>query len=79
MDYFKVAKHQLIEDNVAYTAMYLYNLLDKKMYLDEILQLYVESKRIQLSFGVEKTLLLSLTFLFGIGKINIIDGMIERC
>lgn len=79
MDYFKIGKHQLIEENVAYTAMYLYNLLDKNMYIDELFQLYVDSKKIQLSLGVEKTLFFSLTFLFGLGKINIINGMIERC
>ncbi|HBF6521666.1 TPA: hypothetical protein KRL75_004049 [Clostridioides difficile] len=78
MNYFKLTKHQVIDENIAYTAMYLYKLIDREMYLDELFQKYVNSKGTQLSSAIEKTLLLSLTFLFGLGKINIIESMIVR-
>ncbi|MDU4414949.1 hypothetical protein GKD08_09090 [Paeniclostridium sordellii] len=78
MNYFKLTKHQVIDENIAYTAMYLYKLIDREMHLDELFQKYVNSKGTQLSSAIEKTLLLSLTFLFGLGKINIIESMIVR-
>lgn len=78
MDYFKLTKHQVIDENIAYTAMCLYKLIDRDMYLDELFQKYVNNKGTQLSCAIEKTLLLSLTFLFALGKINIIENMIVR-
>lgn len=78
MDYFKLTKHQSIDENILYTAMFLYNLIDRQIYIDELFQKYVDSKETQLSSAIEKTLLLSLTFLFGLGKINIIENMIVR-
>ncbi|MCQ2016029.1 hypothetical protein [Clostridium butyricum] len=78
MDYFKLTKHQLIDENIAYTAMCLYKLIDREMYLDELFQKYVNSKDTKLSSAIEKTLLLSLAFLFGLGKIDIIENIIVR-
>lgn len=78
MDYFKLTKHQVIDENIVYTAMYLYKLIDREIYIDELFKKYVDSKETQLSSAIEKTLLLSLTFLFGLGKINIIENMIVR-
>lgn len=79
MDYFKLSKHQVVEENIVYTAMQVYTMMDKSIYIDELFQRYAKDNAVQLSIGVEKTLFLALTFLFGLGKIQVINNMLERC
>lgn len=78
MDYFKIGKYQLVEENVLYTARILYDILEQKKHIDELFEEYSEYNNIQLSINVEKTLFLSLTFLFSLGKIKVENNLIVR-
>ena len=78
MDYFKIGKYQLVEENVLYTARILYDILEQKKHIDELFEEYSEYNNIQLSLNVEKTLFLSLTFLFSLGKIKVENNLIVR-
>ena len=78
MDYFKIGKYQLVEENVLYTARILYDILEQKKHIDELFEEYSEYNNIQLSLNVEKTLFLSLIFLFSLGKIKVENNLIVR-
>lgn len=78
MDYFKIGKYQLVEENVLYTARVLHDILGQKKHVDELFEEYSRYNNIQLSLNVEKTLFLSLTFLFSLGKIKVENNLIVR-
>lgn len=78
MDCFKIGKYQLVEENVLYTARVLYDFLEQKKHVDELFVEYSKYNNIRLSINVEKTLFLSLTFLFALGKIKIENNLIVR-
>ena len=79
MDYFRIGKHQLIEENVLYTSRSLYILLTEEMTIDQLFEAYSKEMNIYLGIGMEKTLFLSLSFLFMVGKIKKVGNKIVRC
>jgi len=78
MDYFKIGKYQLVEENIPYTAKILYELLDKKKHVDQLFEDFSKTNNIQLSINVEKILFLSLTFLFALGKVKVEKDLLVR-
>lgn len=78
MDYFKINKYQLVEENIPYTAKVLYELLDKKKHVDQLFEDFSKTNNIQLSINVEKVLFLSLTFLFALGKVKVEKDLLVR-
>lgn len=79
MDYFTYNKYQTINENIPYSAMVLYKLLDNKMTVDELMNKYSKENDIILNINLERILLLSLSFLFSLGKIKVSKGKVERC
>lgn len=79
MNYFQLNKYQTVEENIPYSAMILYKLLYKKMTVDELLKSYSKENDIDLNLNLERILLLSLTFLYSIGKIEFKNDLIARC
>ncbi|MBC5996515.1 hypothetical protein EAI30_05350 [Romboutsia ilealis] len=78
MDYFTISKYQTIEENIPYSSMILYNILDKEMHIDELFTEYTRLNNITLNLNVERVLLLCLTFLYSIGKIELTNKYIKR-
>lgn len=77
IDFFKFNKYHSINENIPYTAMKLYSLLDKPKHIDVLFNDYIEDTNLSLSLNLERLLYLALTFLFSIGTIEN-DGVLIR-
>lgn len=78
MDYFTISKYQTIEENIPYSSMILYKILDREMEIDELFTRYSKENNITLNLNIERVLLLSLAFLYSIGKIELSNKNIKR-
>ncbi|MBN1039967.1 hypothetical protein DVW12_14770 [Clostridium botulinum] len=77
MDFFKFSKYHSINENIPYTAMKLYNLLDTPKHIDVLFNNYIEETNLSLSLNLERLLYLALMFLFSIGMVKN-DGCLIR-
>ena len=77
IDFFKFNKYHSINENIPYTAMKLYNLLDKPKHIDILFNNYIEETNLSLSLNLERLLYLALMFLFSIGVVEN-DGQLIR-
>lgn len=78
MDYFKIGKHQVVEENLLYTTKILYELLETEQHIDELFLLYAKRQNVLLNLNIERILYLALTFLFSFEKILVDGNMIKR-
>lgn len=78
MNYFSLGKHQTIEENVLFTAMGLYDILQEGMHIDELFVEFSRRQELTLSINIERIMYLSLTFLFSVGKISCNHNVVKR-
>ncbi|WHY71245.1 hypothetical protein [Fictibacillus enclensis] len=79
MNYFLLSKYLSVEENVLFTAKVLYELLDnKRQHVDQLFLDFANKQDITINLNVERILYLALTFLFSLGKVTIIENMIEK-
>lgn len=78
MDCFLIGKYQSLDENILYTAKTLYELINKKMHIDELFYEYAQYRKITLSLNVEKTLYVSLCFLYSVDKIILKNNIISK-
>lgn len=78
MNYFLLNKYQPVEESILYSSKVLYELLQSRKHIDELFDEYSSNHKIPLSVNLERTLYLSLTFLFSIGKIKYDNNLIMR-
>ncbi|EOQ31908.1 hypothetical protein KQ1_02046 [Bacillus cereus BAG3O-1] len=78
MNYFMMTKHRTLEENILYTAKVLYQCLEKPMHIDELFTKYYETQKKEININMEKTLFLSLVFLYSIGKLETVNHVIKK-
>ncbi|PGZ33643.1 hypothetical protein COE50_10900 [Bacillus anthracis] len=79
MNYFLLSKNRSVEENVLFTAKILYELLDdKRQHVDQLFLDFAAKQDITINLNIERILYLALTFLFALGKVTIIENMIEK-
>jgi hypothetical protein len=77
MDYFKVNKYSLIEDNVLYIARNLVEIMEGSYKsFGKIVEKYQQKYSLELSINMETNIYLAMLFLYMIGKINVKDNKI---
>ena len=77
IDFFKFNKYHSINENIPYTAMKLYNLLNNPVHIDVLFKSYTDETGLDLSINLERLLYLSMMFLFSVGLIEK-DGCLIR-
>lgn len=78
MDYFLLTKHQSINENIGFSSMVLYNLLETEKHVDVLLQEYYVLRNTDDNVNLERTLLMSLAFLYSLGKVTVNNNMVMR-
>lgn len=78
MDYFLLSKHQSINENIGFSSMILYNLLETQKHIDVLFREYCVLRNTDVNVNLERTLLMSLTFLYSLGKVTINNNMVMR-
>lgn len=78
MEYFGLSKYQTVQENILYSSMVLYNLIDEEIEIDELFNKYADVNNITLNLNIERILFLCLIFLYSIEKIKLNGNYIKR-
>lgn len=78
MDYFKIGKYQSKYENPIYLSNTIYNTVSKPLAIDQVIAHVCKILDLQLSPELERSIILSLCFMYSVGIIEMHDGNIVR-
>lgn len=78
MNFFMMNKYQSIEENTLVSSKVLYELLTKKMHIDQLFMEFAKKQGIKLNLNIERVLYLSLTFLYSLDLICLNNNLVMR-
>lgn len=78
MDFFLMAKHSNIHENVLYSAKRLYELIEQETHIDELFNDYSKRENILLNLNIERVLYLALVFLFSFDLIILENNIVKK-
>ena len=78
MDYFKVNKYSSVEENILYISNNLIELLKgNEKEFGKLVELYEKKFCPEMNINIETSIYLAMTFLYGIGMIEVNDKKIK--
>ncbi len=78
MDYFKINKYSSVEENILYISNNIIELLKcSEKEFGKLVELYEKNFCTEMNINIETNIYLAMTFLYGIGKVEVIDKKIK--
>lgn len=78
MSFFLINKYQNPNDNILFASKILLELLDEEKHIDELFNNFSIETNSELNINLERTLFLSITFLYSLNIVSLENNFIKR-